>query len=116
MDSRSVYGLSGFLTSGIPLGAGIGKRPVDHLIVAPFIYADIVPARAIYFVSIGRTVAVIPDDPFLVTSQQFSFADLVISPELFPAGGTPQHEHIETLLLQIFECVNHHCSRFKYYK
>jgi hypothetical protein len=70
-------------------------------------------------VSIGRTIAVILHDPIFVASQHFSFPDFVISPELFPAGGAPQHKHIKTLPLyssDIFEYINHHCSRFKYYQ
>jgi len=39
--------LSAFLTSGIPFGAGIGKGPVDHIVVAAFIDADAVPYFAL---------------------------------------------------------------------
>jgi hypothetical protein len=77
------------------------------------------PHKQYIYMSIGRTIVVIPDDPFLVASQHFSFPDFVISPELFPAGGAPQHEHIKTLPLYLsdfYECINHDCSRFKYFQ
>jgi hypothetical protein len=48
-----------------------------------------------------------------VASQHFPFPDFVISPELFPAGGAPQHEHIKTLLLyssDIFKYISRHCK------
>jgi len=85
------------IASGIPLRAGIRERPVDHLIVAPFIDADAVAARAAYSAAINRTIAVVPVDSFLVASQDFSLADFVIPPQFFPAGGAPQHQHTGTL-------------------
>jgi hypothetical protein len=84
------------ITSAVPLRAGIRERPVDHLIVAAFIDADAVAACAAYFAVICRTITIVPVDPFLVATQDFSLADFVIPPELFPAGGAPQHQHIGT--------------------
>jgi hypothetical protein len=77
--------------SGISFRAGIGKSPINHLIVASLIDTDIVSAQAPYFVSISRTIAVIFINHFLVAPQHFSLPDFVISPELFPAGGAAQH-------------------------
>jgi hypothetical protein len=102
------------IASCIPLRAGIRECPVDHLVVAAFIDADAVAACAAYSVAIGRTIAIVPVDPFLVASQDFSLADFVIPPELFPAGGAPQHQHTGTPLYSsgFFERIQHF-SRFK---
>jgi hypothetical protein len=103
------------LTSAVPLCAGVCERPVDHLVVAALIDADVVAACAAYSVAIGRAIAVVPVDPFLVASQDFSLADFVIPPEFFPAGGAPQHQHTGTLPPHssgFFERIQHF-SRFQ---
>jgi len=100
------------IASGIPLPAGIRERPVDHFVVAAFIDADAVAACAAYFAVICRTIAVVPVDPFLVASQDFSLADFVIPPEFFPAGGAPQHQHAPSASIRM----HHHCNRFKGYQ
>jgi hypothetical protein len=73
------------LASGISFCAGIGESPINHFIVTAHVDTYIVPAQALHFVSVGRTIAVIFVDPFLVAPQHFSLSDFVISPELFSA-------------------------------
>jgi hypothetical protein len=87
----SAFNFSEIPKSGICLCARIGESAVDHPIVAALIDSDIVPAQALYFFSVNRTIAVIFINPFLVAPQHFSFPDFVISPELLPARGAPQH-------------------------
>ena len=83
--------------SGISFRPGIRERLADHLIVTSLIDADTISAKAVYLICIGRTIAVILVNPLLMASQDFSFADFVISPEFLAAGRTTQQEHIKSL-------------------
>jgi hypothetical protein len=83
--------------SGISFRPGIRERLAHHLIVTSLIDADTIPAKAVYLICIGRTIAVILVNPLLMASQHFSFADFVISPEFLAAGRTTQQEHIKSL-------------------
>ena len=95
--NTSGYYLTNKQASGISFRPGIRERLADHLIVTSLIDADTIPAKAVYLICIGQTIAVILVNPLLMASQDFSFADFVISPEFLAAGRTTQQEHIKSL-------------------
>jgi hypothetical protein len=74
--------------------AGIGERLEDHLVVAAFIYGNIFSARALYLLSISRAIAIISVNPRFMAAQYFTFPDLLVSPEFFPAICATQYKHI----------------------
>ncbi|KPK27579.1 MAG: hypothetical protein AMJ61_05125 [Desulfobacterales bacterium SG8_35_2] len=73
--------------STVSLGAGIGKGLADHFNERSLIYPDFLAATTLYLLIPGCK-AIFFDNSCLVTTQNFTRADLVIFPKFVFTGST----------------------------
>jgi hypothetical protein len=87
-----VCSFSKLMSASVAFCSFVGKRLGDHLIERAFVDTDILAAWTLNFLSIHLRVIHFLYS-VLVTAQNFTRADFVISPELLFTGGAMDGQH-----------------------